>query len=77
MMKTIKILGTGCPSCINTENIVAAAVEETSTEAVIVKVTDIQEIMMYDILSTPAIVIDEKVVFKGKVPTKKEVKALL
>ncbi len=77
MMKIIKILGTGCPSCINTEKIVATAVEETSTEAVLVKVTDIQEIMMYDILSTPAIVIDEKVVFKGKVPTKEEVKALL
>ena len=76
-MKTIKILGTGCPSCVNTEKIVRAAVEETGTDAVIVKVTDIQEIMTYDILVTPAIVIDEKVVFKGKVPTKGEVKAYL
>jgi len=76
-MKIIKILGTGCPSCKSAEKIVAAAVEETKTEATIVKVTDIQEIMTYDILRTPAIVIDDKVVIKGKVPTKIEVKAFL
>jgi len=76
-MKIIKILGTGCPSCIRTEQIVRAAVEESSTEATIVKVTDIHEIMAYDILRTPAIVIDEKVVIKGKIPTKFEVKEFL
>ena len=76
-MKTIKILGTGCPSCISTENVVAAVVKELNIEAKIVKVTEIMDIMMYDVMSTPAIVIDEKVVFKGKVPSKEEVKQLL
>ena len=76
-MKIVKILGTGCPNRQSTEKIVVAAVEETKIEATIVKVTDIQEIMNYDILRTPAIVIDEKVVFKGKVQTKAEVKAFL
>lgn len=76
-MKIIKILGTGCPNCHSTEKIVVAAVEENKIESTIVKVTDIQEIMNYDILRTPAIVIDDKVVFKGKVQTKAEVKAFL
>jgi len=76
-MKIIKILGTGCPNCLSTEKIVASALEESNTDAAIVKVTDIKEIMAYDILRTPAVVIDEKVVIKGKVPTKAEVKTFL
>jgi small redox-active disulfide protein 2 len=76
-MKTIKILGTGCPNCMSTEKIVAAALEESNTVAKVVKVTDIQEIMSYDILRTPAVVVDEKVVIKGRVPTKAEVKTFL
>lgn len=76
-MRTIKILGTGCPSCVSTEKIVAEVVNELNIEAQIIKIEDIQEIMAYDIMSTPAIVIDENVVFKGKVPSKEEVKALL
>ena len=76
-MKIIKILGTGCPSCVSTEKIVTAAVAEANIEAEIIKVTDIQEIMNYDILRTPAVVIDDVVVIKGKVPTKDEVKSFL
>lgn len=76
-MKIIKILGTGCPSCLNTEKVVIEVVKDLNIDAQIIKVTDIQEIMAYDILSTPAVVINDKVVFKGKVPTKEEVKNLL
>jgi len=76
-MKIIKVLGTGCPSCVSTENVVAEVVKELNIDAKIIKVTEIMDIMMYDVMSTPAIVIDEKVVFKGKVPSKEEVKALL
>jgi small redox-active disulfide protein 2 len=76
-MKIIKILGTGCPSCISTEKIVTEVVDELGIKADILKVTDIVDIMMYDVMKTPAIVIDEKVVFKGKVPSKNEAKALL
>ena len=76
-MKEIKVLGTGCPSCVSTEKIVLEVVNELNIEAKITKVDDIQKIMEYNVMSTPAIVIDEKVVFKGKVPSKDEVKALL
>ena len=76
-MKIIKILGTGCPSCIRTEKIVTEVVNELGIDAKILKVTDIVDIMMYDVMSTPAIVVDEKVMFKGKVPSKNEVKAVL
>jgi small redox-active disulfide protein 2 len=76
-MKTIKILGTGCPNCVTTEKIVTEVVNELNIDTTILKVTDIQEIMMYDIMSTPAVVIDEKVVIKGKVPSKSEVQAFL
>ena len=76
-MKIIKILGTGCPSCVSTEKIVTAVVNELNIEAQIIKITEIMDIMMYDVMSTPAIVVDEVVVYKGKVPSKNEVKALL
>ncbi|WP_372792782.1 thioredoxin family protein [Lutibacter sp.] len=71
-MKTIKILGTGCPSCISAEKVVANIVKELNIEAKIVKVTDIQEIMIYDVMRTPAIVIDGKVVIAGKIPSKED-----
>jgi len=76
-MKTIKILGTGCPSCVSAEKVVAEVVKELNIDAKIIKVTEILDIMMYDVMRTPAIVIDEKVVIKGKVPSKDEMKALL
>jgi small redox-active disulfide protein 2 len=76
-MKTIKILGTGCPSCVSTQKVVEEVINELKIEATVLKVDDIQQIMAYDILSTPAVVIDEKVVIKGKVPSKEEVTALL
>ncbi|WP_372744090.1 thioredoxin family protein [Lutibacter sp.] len=76
-MKTIKILGTGCPSCVSTEKVVKDVISELNIDAKIVKVTDIMEIMAYDVMSTPAVVIDEKVVFKGGVPSKDVVKGLL
>lgn len=76
-MKTIKILGTGCPNCVSTETLVAEVVKELNINATIIKVTEIIEIMAYDVMSTPAIVIDNKVVFKGRVPSKEEIKAML
>jgi len=76
-MQTIKILGTGCPNCKRTETVVRAVVAELKREANIIKVEDIQDIMEYNIMSTPAIVIDEKVVLKGHVPSVEEMKTLL
>lgn len=76
-MKTIKILGTGCPKCKTTEANAREALKQTGIEANIIKVEDIQEIMAYNILSTPALVIDEEVKIKGRVPTVDEIKSLL
>lgn len=76
-MKTIKILGTGCARCKQTENIIRETLDEIGVEANIEKVTNIEDIFSYDVMVTPAVVIDEKVMFKGKVPTKEEVIAMV
>jgi small redox-active disulfide protein 2 len=71
-MKIIKVLGTGCPNCLSAEKVVSTIVNELNIEAQIVKVTDIEEIMLYDVMRTPAIVIDGKVVTSGKIPSKED-----
>ena len=76
-MKTIKILGTGCPNCKTTEEIVNKAINELNIQAKVEKVEDIMDIMKYDVMSTPAVVIDEKVMIKGRVPSIGEIKTLL
>jgi small redox-active disulfide protein 2 len=76
-MKNIKILGTGCPKCKKTEAVVKEAVAELGISVEIQKVEDIQEIIKYNILSTPAVVIDEVVKIKGRVPSMDEVRALI
>ncbi|MCB0661942.1 MAG: TM0996/MTH895 family glutaredoxin-like protein [Saprospiraceae bacterium] len=76
-MKNIKILGTGCPKCKQTTALVEALVKETGVEATIEKVEDIMDIMQYNIMATPAVVIDEKVAIKGRVPTRSELLELL
>jgi len=76
-MKNIKILGTGCAKCKKTEAVVRQVVEEMGVAAQIEKVEDIQKIMAYNILSTPAVVIDEEVKIKGRVPRAAEIQTLL
>ena len=76
-MKIIKILGTGCPKCKSTTALVEEVVKENNIEAKIIKVEDIMEIMEYNVLSTPVLVIDEKITVKGRVPKKEEVIELL
>jgi len=77
MTKSIKILGTGCPKCKQTTAVVQDVVQENNIDATIEKVEDIIKIMEYNVMSTPAIVIDEKIAIKGRVPSKKEVLELL
>lgn len=76
-MKTIKILGTGCPKCKTTYSNVMQAVEQSGVEAEIIKVEDIEKIMEYNIMSTPALVLNETVKIKGRVAKTDEVIELL
>lgn len=76
-MKTIKILGTGCPKCKHTEAVIRNVVEELKVDAHIEKVEAIQDIIAYNVLTTPAVVIDEEVKLKGRVPTRSEIRQLL
>ena len=73
----IKILGTGCPSCKILEANAKKAVEELKIKASIEKVTDINKIMEYGVMSTPALVINEKVVLSGKVQSVEDLKKLI
>ncbi|MFA7142354.1 MAG: thioredoxin family protein [Candidatus Paceibacterota bacterium] len=73
----IKILGTGCPKCKTLEKITHEVVEGLGIQATITKVEDIVEIMQYNILSTPALVVNEKVEIKGRVPSADEIKQIL
>ena len=72
-MLSIKILGSGCPNCKKVEAIARQAVETMSLQAEVIKVTDYNQIMEYNILSTPGLVVNEKVVCSGRIPTPAEV----
>ncbi len=73
----VQVLGTGCPKCSKVAEIAEAAVKELGIEAEIVKVTDINEIMNFGVMMTPALVIDGQVKVSGKVPSLDEVKGWL
>ena len=76
-MKTIKVLGTGCANCRNLEKMVRATVENMKIDARVEKEEDIMKIIAYGVRRTPALVIDEKVVLYGRVPSEKELVNLL
>ena len=77
MSKVIKILGTGCPKCITMNSVVKDVVAENDIDATVEKVEDIAEIIKYNVMTTPALVIDDVITIKGRVPSKSEVLELL
>lgn len=76
-MKEIKILGMGCPKCKTTYNNVLEAIKQTRTEANTEKIEDIEEIMKYNVLTTPALMIDGEVKIKGRIAQINEIVELL
>lgn len=73
----IKILGSGCKNCIALEKNTKTALQELGLDTQIEKVTDFDKIMQYGVMTTPAIVIDEKVVSFGKVLKPKEITEII
>lgn len=71
-MLKIKVLGFGCANCKKVEEITRQALTYMSLQAEIIKVTDHAEIMNYPILSTPGLVINEKLVCSGRIPSQTE-----
>jgi small redox-active disulfide protein 2 len=76
-MLRIKILGAGCSNCERLYEVTRKAVESLGVEAEIAKITDYPEMMKYNILQTPALVIEEKVVTAGRVPSLAEMTSML
>jgi small redox-active disulfide protein 2 len=76
-MKDIKVLGPGCAKCKATADLIAAVARDAGADATIGKVEEMREIVGYGVISTPAVVVDGKVVHVGSVPTREMVKAWL
>ena len=73
----IKILGSGCKKCKQLQQNAILAADELGLEFTVTKVTDFIEIAKYNVMNTPALVVDETVLSKGKVLTKEDIKKLL
>jgi small redox-active disulfide protein 2 len=77
MNMIIKILGTGCARCKTLEKLTRDAVTETGVSAEVQKIEDIVKIMSYGVMHTPALVINEKVMLSGRIPSMAEIKEML
>ena len=73
-MLAVKILGSGCANCKKLESVAREAAASAGLEAAFIKVTDMKVIMSYDLLATPGLVINEKLVSSGRIPTQAEVR---
>ena len=73
----IKILGSGCSKCKKLEKLTREVVAKNGIHATIIKVEDLAEIMKYHVMATPAIVVNEKVEIKGRVPSSEEILQIL
>ncbi|MDO5421142.1 MAG: thioredoxin family protein [Bacteroides sp.] len=75
-MKEVKILGPGCAKCKATYQVIQKVINENNLDVKLTKIEDITAIMSYNVMGTPAVVMDEMVKIKGHVPTENEIKQL-
>jgi small redox-active disulfide protein 2 len=75
MMKNIKVLGIGCANCKATLKLIEEMAAANGVDIALDKVEDIQDIMAYNIMATPGVVIDDRVVHAGGIPTKEKVQS--
>jgi len=73
----IEILGSGCPKCKKTEEIVKKAVKKLGIKAEVGHVYDMNKIVEYGVMMTPAVAIDGKIVVEGKIPTEEETEGII
>jgi small redox-active disulfide protein 2 len=76
-MKKIQILGTGCPKCKNLFDAAQQAVKDLGIEAEVTKVEDINEILKFNVMMTPALAVDGEVKIVGRIPKPDEIKSLI
>lgn len=76
-MKSIKVLGTGCANCRNTIALIETVAKEKGVEITLEKVDQLQDIMNYGVMSTPAVVVDGTVVHAGGVPQRSKIEGWL
>ena len=76
-MLTVKILGSGCANCKRLEAITRQVIDQMGVDAEVVKVTEFSDIMAYNIMSTPGLVLNEKLVSAGRIPSAAEITALV
>lgn len=76
-MLTVKILGSGCANCKKLEAVAREAAKNAHLEAEFIKVTDMKDIMAYDLIATPGLVINEKLASSGRIPTVAEIQKLM
>jgi small redox-active disulfide protein 2 len=74
---SIKILGSGCSKCNKLEKLVKEILKDNNLNEDVQKIETLKEIMSYGVMTTPALVIDDKVIFSGKIPSKKELIKIL
>lgn len=72
-MKVFKVLGSGCANCVNTAKLIEKVAAEQGVDVSVEKVTDLETIMNYGVMSTPGVVMDEDVVHAGGIPSSESV----
>ncbi len=77
MMKEIKVLGTGCTKCTKTVDVISKIADELNIDVHIVKETDLEVIMGYGVMTTPAVIIDEINVHSGSIPSRQDIEIWL